>query len=144
MNTERAGQGGSAPSFEELSPAECRSLLAEATIGRVGWTASDGVFILPVTFLVRDDTIAFRTAPYGRLAQLVTPTPVAFQVDELDIAQRLGSSVLVQGTTHGAQVSGWDDGWRLEDVQPWADGTRNVFIEIKIDTISGRAFRRRR
>jgi len=130
--------------FDDLGDDECRTLLAEESLGRVGWTSTTGVYILPVTYLFRHDLIAFRTSPYGRLAELINPTRVAFQIDELDRALRVGRSVLVQGRAKGVQPSVWEPGWRIDDVTPWAGGTRNVFIEIRIDSVSGRSFRNRR
>ena len=124
----------------DLGMHECRAMLAEESVGRVAWTSLEGPVILPVSYVLRGDRIAFRTSPYGTLAQLVTPTLVAFQIEELDRPHRVGRSVLVQGVAQAAQSSAWEPNWRIDDVTPWAGGVRNLFIEIGIQHLTGRAF----
>lgn len=128
----------------EMDQHECRALLAVESVGRVGWTSGQESFILPVSYVLRGDRIAFRTSPYGTLARLVTPTNVAFQIDELDRPRRAGRCVLAQGVSQGARPTAWEPVWRMDDVTPWASGTRNLFIEIHIQQLSGRTFQARR
>jgi hypothetical protein len=54
--------------FRTVSPAECFELLEPGGIGRVGFTAADGVVMLPVNFAVSGRIIVFRTAPDTLLA----------------------------------------------------------------------------
>src|SRR5271169_7121395 len=86
-----------------LSPAECFALLELGGIGRVGFTAADGIMMLPVNFAVTAKTIIFRTAPDTLLA-LYASGQVSFEADCLHEALREGWSVLVQGRAH--QVTG--------------------------------------
>jgi uncharacterized protein len=74
--------------LEPISPSRCRELLASQTIGRIAWQAADGPQILPVTYACYDGTIIFRTSPYGVLSELVRPTDVAMEIDELDQESR--------------------------------------------------------
>ncbi|QDP96872.1 pyridoxamine 5'-phosphate oxidase family protein [Microlunatus elymi] len=128
--------------FIELTEAQCEAVLASQTIGRVGWQPPDGPLILPVTYLYDDHLIIFRTSAYGVLAGLVTRTRVAFEVDVLDHEQRLGSSVLVQGVSGPAPTKNWVPRWRMDDVLPWASGTRHLFIAITIKKLTGRIIAR--
>ncbi|HEY9293667.1 MAG TPA: pyridoxamine 5'-phosphate oxidase family protein [Microlunatus sp.] len=128
--------------FIELSEAECRALLANQTIGRVGWQPQGNPLILPVTYLFVDRLIIFRTSAYGVLAELVTRTKVAFEVDVLDHERRTGGSVLVQGTSGPAPVENRARQWRLDDVLPWASGTRHLFVAITIKKLTGRSVTR--
>src|SRR3954452_18229800 len=94
---------GSAPRRFGLLPAtECHALLRSHTIGRVGWNTLDGPQILPVTYVVREGAVIFRTAPYGALSELRNVRQVAFEVDEFDVTTRTGWSVLVRGTAKPA------------------------------------------
>jgi nitroimidazol reductase NimA-like FMN-containing flavoprotein (pyridoxamine 5'-phosphate oxidase superfamily) len=136
-----AGSSASA-SFQELSQDRCKELLASHTSGRVGWQASDGPLILPVTYAFYNGTVAFRTAPYGVLAELSRPTNVAFEIDEIDHDTGHGWSVLVRGRAK-AVTQNFDlvTLWKMDKILPWASGTRNLFIEIEPRSISGRSVR---
>ena len=129
-----------APSrFVELSENECVKLLAEQTVGRIGFMTSDGPQILPVSYQYRFGSVIFRTSPAGALAGLAQRTNVAFEVDKVDERGRSGCSVLVRGFAE-AMVHNYPlaSTWETSPV-PWADGTRNLFIEIKPRKISGRS-----
>lgn len=134
---------GSAPAaggrdLRALSPQECFGLLEPGGVGRVGFTTSDGVEILPVNFAVTGKTIIFRTGPDTLLAAH-GHTPVSFEADRLDEARREGWSVLIQGHAH--TISAEHEVRRLEDVthlEPWASGARDVYVRITPARISGR------
>jgi len=126
-------------SFAELSEAECQELLAQHTAGRVGFMAPDGPQILPVTYQYRNGDVIFRTSPAGPLSGLVRRTSVAFEIDDIDEQNKSGWSVLVLGFAEAIAhnyllTSAWETG-----PVPWADGVRNLFIEIKPRKISGRS-----
>jgi uncharacterized protein len=125
----------------ELSEADCRELLAQHTAGRVGFMTGDGPLILPVTYQYRTGSVIFRTSPVGPLAGLVRRTSVAFEIDEINEQNKSGWSVLVVGFAEAMAhnyllTSAWETG-----PEPWADGVRNLFVEIKPRKISGRAVR---
>jgi uncharacterized protein len=140
MMQERFGDQESRQEFAPISPERCRELLKSQNIGRVAWQAADGPQILPVTYAWHDGTIIFRTSPYGVLSELVRPTDVAVEIDELDQESRQGWSVVVQGRAKGVaepdQLVGM---WTVGGVVPWASGIRNVFIQIIPRRITGRA-----
>ena len=126
-------------SFAELSEAECQELLAQHTAGRVGFMAPEGPQILPVTYQYRNGSVIFRTSPVGALSGLVRRTSVAFEIDDIDEQNKSGWSVLVLGFAEAMAhnyllTSAWETG-----PVPWADGVRNLFIEIKPRKISGRS-----
>jgi uncharacterized protein len=130
--------------LEPISPSRCRELLASQTIGRIAWQAADGPQILPVTYACYDGTIIFRTSPYGVLSELVRPTDVAMEIDELDQESRGGWSVVVQGRAQGvAEPDHLVRMWTVGGVVPWASGIRNVFIQIVPFRITGRIVARR-
>jgi nitroimidazol reductase NimA-like FMN-containing flavoprotein (pyridoxamine 5'-phosphate oxidase superfamily) len=126
--------------FTPLSPTRCQELLESQSIGRVAWQAADGPQILPVTYACHNGTIIFRTSPYGVLSELVRPTVVALEIDELDPEGRRGWSVVVQGRAQGvAEPDQLVRMWTVSGVVPWASGIRNVFIQIIPHRITGRA-----
>jgi hypothetical protein len=129
---------GTGHALRVLSPAECFDLLEPGGIGRVGFTAVDGLMMLPVNFAVIAKTIIFRTAPDTLLA-LHASGQVSFEADCLDEALREGWSVLVQGrarkVTREREIEQLQNRTHLE---PWAAGARDVYIRITPTRISGR------
>ena len=129
--------------FVELQRAECEHHLGEHKAGRVGINAPTGPQILPVTYRYYAGKIVFRTSPYGVLSALERHSRVAFEIDDIDEEHETGWSVLVLGSAERViqeytLSSLWKDG-----PVPWAGGTRNLFIAITPDTISGRSVRAR-
>jgi uncharacterized protein len=136
---ERSSEEDSTDEFTLMSRSRCQELLESQSIGRVAWQAADGPQILPVTYAYHDGTIIFRTSPYGLLSELVRPTDVALEIDELDQESRQAWSVLVQGRAQGiAEPDQLVRMWAVGGVVPWASGVRNVFIQIIPHRITGR------
>jgi len=139
MVEERFIDDESTSEFRAMSPAHCRELLASQSVGRVAWQAADGPQILPVTYAWHDGTIIFRTSPYSVLSELVRPTEVALEIDDLDQNSRRGWSVVVQGRAQGvAEPDQLGRIWTAGGVVPWAAGVRNVFIQITPHKVTGR------
>ena len=128
--------------FSALSERQCRELLRDANLARVAWETADGPQILPVTYACYGDSFVFRTSPYGPLSELIRPTDVALEVDELDQQRRSGWSVVVQGNAAAvAEPAEVGQLWTVDGLVPWAPGVRNVFIQITPRRISGRLLR---
>jgi len=139
MATTSARQAGH---LSKLDLHDCRALLASESVGRIAWSAGSGQIIRPVTYVYADPVIGFRTAPNGRLAELVRPTAVAFEVDRLDDLHNEAVSVIVQGVSSRANPeSGQAPGW-VDQVVPWAGGVRELAIEVHITKITGRRIHR--
>ena len=124
--------------FSSIGPEQCVQLLTEHSIGRVAWQAAEGPQILPVTYAWFEGAVVFRTSPYGVLSDLIRPTDVAFEVDELDQDHHRGWSVVVHGRARAAESGDLARMWAVGSVVPWATGTRNLFIQITPDRLSGR------
>jgi nitroimidazol reductase NimA-like FMN-containing flavoprotein (pyridoxamine 5'-phosphate oxidase superfamily) len=124
--------------FVELSRSECEKLLAEHSVGRVALNAPAGPQILPVTYGYYAKTVVFRTSPYGVLSSLERHARVAFEIDEIDEERLSGWSVLVTGSAERVtQEYTLSTLWKQGPV-PWASGTRNLFIAITPESITGR------
>ena len=134
-------QGRITSHLAELSRSECEKLLAEHSVGRVGITAPTGPQILPVTYAYYAKTIVFRTSPHGVLSSLERHTRVAFEIDDIDEEREAGWSVLVMGSAEKVTQQYTVSTLWKEGPVPWASGTRNLFIAITPDSITGRAVR---
>ncbi|WP_298461876.1 pyridoxamine 5'-phosphate oxidase family protein [uncultured Cellulomonas sp.] len=126
------------PRWTELDHDECRRLLQQQRIGRVAVVADGAPLVLPVTFVLDDDDVVFRTSVGNALDAALDDSPAAFEVDGIDEPSRTGWSVLVQGraryVTGAAELSRVD---RLGLV-PWAPGDRPRFVRIAADRTTGR------
>ena len=126
--------------FTPLPTRTCRDRLESGTIGRVAWTSQRGPQLLPVTYLVHDDQIVFRTDPHGPLAGLQGGEPAVFEVDAFDPTTRCGWSVVVRGRAYSTQRSARAAQlWREADPVPWAGGHRPLFVSLTLDEVSGRS-----
>jgi len=119
-----------------IEPDECRRLLAEAVVGRVSWVSpTRGIQVLPVNYEFEGDRVLFRVASHSVLAELIAPTEVAFEVDDLDAETATGWSVLGQGTSRGFDGA-------VPDTSPWAPGDRATAIAVDLRAVSGRSVSR--
>lgn len=121
--------------FTVLDEQECRELLRTSSVARIGWESSRGPQILPVTYVMREAELVFRTAPDALLAELAEGGRVAVLVDEVDTATRTGWSVLAQGD---ASRGTGDDSAGPATPTPWAAGDRPLVIKVVLDRVSGR------
>jgi uncharacterized protein len=118
-----------------VEPDECRRLLNDAVIGRVGWHSSEGLLSLPVSYGVHHDgRIGFRVGAQGALAELSEPTEVVFEVDDIDNDTLTGWSVLVRGIARS-----WEGEFPAGLCRAWAPGPRGLTLQIEPKTYSGRS-----
>ena len=121
----------------ELSREECRALLTTKTVGRIAFQTGNGLRVLPVNYVVHEDSIVFRTAAHGVIARSIRVADVAFQVDDLDDQLRAGWSVLAVGRceriTDPAQLDAIE-----QAPTPWAAGTRDLHFAVTWKGLSGR------
>ena len=123
--------------MESVSEAEALDLAATVPVGRIVYSR----YALPAVFIVnfkldgRDPVFHTRKGPMFGAG--VAETVVAFEVDRIDEAVSGGWSVLLRGPAH---VVGDDELVPLpaDDVQPWAGGTRDLYIRITPTVITGR------
>ena len=122
-----------------LSETRCLELLSGEEVGRVALCTQDGPQIFPVKFTLADGCVVFRTTAYSVLGTHAWQSRLAFEVDRIDTAQRSGWSVVASGP--GSQVR---PGPELEEIvrtwnpDPWAGGTRPLYVRLRWDTLSGR------
>lgn len=123
----------------EMTVDECLALLETEAVGRVAVATPLGPRIVPVNYVLREDAIVFRTAPYSQLATHAPNSELAFEVDYLDHQRRLGWSVVVLGRGQTIEdpeeVRQIRSGW---DPHPWADGLRNMYVKLTRREVTGR------
>jgi len=143
-----AGDARNDAVLEQLDEAECLRLISPGGIGRVAYTGSYDLTVLPVNYLLHDGAILLRTEAEGlttadlRTGDRVSEYRVAFEVDDFDQQAREGWSVLIQGPAHHID----DEAERAEalatGLQPWPGGARDHFIRITPMHVTGRRVRR--
>jgi nitroimidazol reductase NimA-like FMN-containing flavoprotein (pyridoxamine 5'-phosphate oxidase superfamily) len=91
---------------EELGEAECLRLISPGGAGRIAYASRSGLAVLPVSYRLHDGAVVFRTAEHGPLDEDLrtgitgAEYRVAFEIDDIDLDDRQGWSVLIQGPAH--------------------------------------------
>jgi hypothetical protein len=126
-------------SLEVLGRSECLELLATASIGRVVFTDRGLLVVLPVTFMLEENAVVFRTGVGSRLATKTNGAVVVFEVDDVEPALRVGWSVNV----HGQAKTGPAPAGLSSRLMPWAPGSRDEIVRIPLTVVTGRRIRPR-
>jgi uncharacterized protein len=126
--------------LDVLTDEVCRFLITTEDVGRIAFLDADGYpVVLPVNYYVEGDFVVFRTAPGAKLRKIPLQR-VAFEVDHLAPASRVGWSVLVQG--HGEDVTNAIDPThatlREAKLEPWAPGDKQFWVAVQMHRITGR------
>jgi uncharacterized protein len=122
----------------ELDRAECMELLAAKSVGRIAYASDTGARILPVNYILVEDSVIFRTAPAGEIFGNALNSICAFEIDETDEFFESGWSVVAVGRL---QLATEDDfaGMRYGKLpEPWAGGSRWMFVRLPCEQVSGR------
>jgi uncharacterized protein len=124
--------------LQQLDKTEALALLANSEVGRVGVTIGALPAIFPVNYRLIDGCIIFRSAPGSKLSAAARGAVVAFEVDDYNVADRSGWSVLVVGASeivHDLDVTFKS----LEaGLEPYVDGPRGAIVRIVPTFVSGR------
>jgi nitroimidazol reductase NimA-like FMN-containing flavoprotein (pyridoxamine 5'-phosphate oxidase superfamily) len=124
--------------LELLDDAQCRELLQEGGVGRVGVSRHALPVIVPVNYTMIDEHITFWSAPGVKLDAAQAHTVVAFEVDRFDENQRSGWSVLVIGLAREVHDPAALETARRVGLRPWVHGDRSHLVQIGMEFISGR------
>jgi nitroimidazol reductase NimA-like FMN-containing flavoprotein (pyridoxamine 5'-phosphate oxidase superfamily) len=136
---------GSGPrALHEIDRAECLRLISPGGVGRIAFTGRFGPMVLAVGYTLHEGTIVFLTAQDSpteedlRTGIAHAEYKVAFEIDEFDVAERVGWSVMVQGTVHHVDSAAERSALVGAGVEAWPAGAREHFIRIAPTKISGR------
>lgn len=122
----------------ELDQAECLELLAAKSVGRIAYATDSGARILPVNYILTEDSIIFRTVPDGEIYHHALNSICAFEIDETDELFESGWSVVVVGRL---ELASDEDFARMRYgtlPEPWAGGNRWMFVRLACEHVSGR------
>jgi nitroimidazol reductase NimA-like FMN-containing flavoprotein (pyridoxamine 5'-phosphate oxidase superfamily) len=134
--------------LEHLDEAECLRLIAPGGIGRVAYTGTYDLTVLPVNYKLHHGAILFRTSADSltvddlRTGIEGSEYRVAFEVDDFSQATRDGWSVLVQGPAHHLDDEAERADALAAGVEAWPGGERDHFIKISPMRVTGRRVRR--
>jgi uncharacterized protein len=126
--------------LEEIDERECWRLLATQPVGRVAVIVGQYPVVFPVNYAVDGRHIFFRTGS-GTKLWAIHRSNVTFEVDELDVVNRTGWSVMVRGAARELSVEHNPDlvaRAEFSSAVPWAAGTRDSIVRIVADAVSGR------
>jgi nitroimidazol reductase NimA-like FMN-containing flavoprotein (pyridoxamine 5'-phosphate oxidase superfamily) len=130
--------------IEELDEAESLRLISTGGIGRIAYQSRFGLAVLPVNYQWHDGAVVFRTTRHSALDEdLQTGITggdyeVAFEIDEIDVVERQGWSVLLQGPAHHVDSEAERKSAEQAGVEPWPAGERELFVRIAPHRITGR------
>jgi uncharacterized protein len=124
--------------LELLSEEAARRLLAGGEVGRVGICIGALPAIFPVNYRLIDGAIVFWTSPGSKMSAAAEGAVVAFEVDDYQLADRTGWSVLAVGRAE--VVSDPDMAARVKAtyLQPFVDGRCDTLVRIEPTFLSGR------
>lgn len=124
--------------IEVLDRDECLRLLASVPIGRIVFTERALPAAQPVSFVLFEDGVLFRTAAGSTLSGAARNAVVAFEADEFDAARHTGWSVLVVGNAVEVRDPATLRLINALPLRPWVTGQRDHVIRISIDRVTGR------
>lgn len=125
--------------LERLDRATCLELLAGDCVGRLILVRGSAPEIFPMNYAMDGEAIVFRTDPGTKLA-IGARAPACFEIDGFDRDHRTGWSVAVYGRMEEVtrfDAATWERVQRLA-VEPWAGGTKEHWLRLMPDRISGR------
>jgi nitroimidazol reductase NimA-like FMN-containing flavoprotein (pyridoxamine 5'-phosphate oxidase superfamily) len=124
------------PAIDELTPADCWTLLRGTGLGRLATSADRFVDILPVNYFVHDETILFRTAAGSKLVNIALNSLVAFEVDGVDT--RWHWSVVIHGRAEQllSEADAIESG--VMELVSWSPTAKHTYVRITPTDINGR------
>jgi nitroimidazol reductase NimA-like FMN-containing flavoprotein (pyridoxamine 5'-phosphate oxidase superfamily) len=120
-----------------LSDAECMELLAGHTVGRFAYIDDEGPAVTPVNYALAGGAVLVATSPHTDIARHARSGAVAFEVDDIDLEQHTGWSVLVRGRTRVIEHGDLPAAHTARPA-PWVEGGRTLYLRIDPTSISGR------
>jgi nitroimidazol reductase NimA-like FMN-containing flavoprotein (pyridoxamine 5'-phosphate oxidase superfamily) len=134
----RASNGLDRNGLAVLTPDECRGLLSQSVIGRIGLTVDNVPLILPVNFALLDGDIVIRTGWGAKLDAAASRQVVCFETDGFNPLYHSGWSVLVTGRAEVIRdPDELEEAHRLP-LRPWAPRPGDHYIRIRAEHLSGR------
>ena len=112
--------------------------MASVPVGRIIYTRRALPAVELVNFALDEGDIVIRTDGSGKLAAATRGAVVAFEADQVDLADQSGWSVTAIGPSREVTDPGELDRLRTLGLRPWAPGERDHFIRISPVMLNGR------
>jgi len=123
--------------LDVLDGAECRRLLATASIGRIAFTEGALPAIQPASFALRGEDVLIPTGLGSKMAAGSRGAVLAFEVDDYDLVARTGWNVTVIGPSRLVSVPAQVRALDALGVRPWAPATTHCYIALRIAVVGG-------
>lgn len=123
-----------------LDDEQAWQLLASHEVGRLATTAGGVLDIFPITYVVDNGSLVFRTGPGTKLVELTINEQVAFEIDHYD--EHSGYSVIVHGRAEQLEHMGDIDYAQSLPLPSLFPTERPRYVRIHPDRISARRFSR--
>ncbi|MBP1325920.1 nitroimidazol reductase NimA-like FMN-containing flavoprotein (pyridoxamine 5'-phosphate oxidase superfamily) [Leucobacter exalbidus] len=121
-----------------LNSQECWKLLRLETVGRLVTHVGDIVDIVPLNFVVDDESIVFRSAAGSKLAGLTVNSSVLLEVDRF--TSERGWSVVVHGRAEVLEREAEIAAAAELPLTPMVSSAKPTFVRINVDSVRGRRF----
>ncbi len=121
-----------------LDEAECRRLLATASVGRVAFTEGAMPAIQPASFAVSGNDVLIPTGLGSKMAAGSRGAILAFEVDDYDLAERTGWNVTVVGPSRLISDPSDVTALNAHGVLPWVPATTHCYIALRMAVVRGR------
>lgn len=122
-----------------LSESECWELVSAQSVGRLVTHVGEVVDVVPINYVVDDESIVFRTAAGSKLSGLTINDAVVFEVDAFDEVR--GWSVVLRGRARALETEAEIAAAADLPLQPMVPTLKPTFVRVRVDSVSGRAFR---
>ena len=126
-----------------MSEAEIDAMLARHQVGRLGCTANDRPYVVPVNYVYDGSNIYCYSAPGRKIDTMREQPLVAFEVDEIE-SDSTWRCVIIEGTFHElagrerkAAIERFNGGGGLVP-RSMTTGDRMIVYRISLDERSGR------
>jgi nitroimidazol reductase NimA-like FMN-containing flavoprotein (pyridoxamine 5'-phosphate oxidase superfamily) len=121
-----------------LDEAECRRLLATASVGRVAFTEGAMPAIQPASFAVSGNDVLIPTGLGSKMAAGSRGAVLASEVDDYDLTERTGWNVTVIGPSRLISDPSHVTALNALGVLPWAPATALCYIALHMGVVRGR------
>jgi uncharacterized protein len=130
---------GRGRALEALEVDECLRLLTSRYVGRLAYVQDGRPRILPYNYVLHEGLVVLRAGPSELVDGL--PRPVAFEVDDVDMPNHQGWSVVVEGRAEEIVAAVELAAAEELPLRPWAPGERVHYVRIMAGSITGRRIR---
>jgi nitroimidazol reductase NimA-like FMN-containing flavoprotein (pyridoxamine 5'-phosphate oxidase superfamily) len=124
--------------LEVLDVAECRRLLATASIGRIAFTEGALPAIQLAPYALQGEDVFIPTGLSSKMAAGSRGAVLAFEVDDYDLIERTGWNVTVIGPSRLVRVPDQIRALDALGVRPWAPATTHCYIALRMAVVRGR------